>query len=196
MNVVKSKIIPLPRKDIDTDLIIPADFLKVTDQKGLGQHVFARLRAEDKNFPFNLEKYQGAQILVTRENFGCGSSREHAAWALSDWGIKVIIAPSFSDIFYSNSRQNFILPVILQTEFVEQILSKAAQSSYEIVVDLPRQRIVLPDKKELIFEIDPYMKKCLEDGIDDMEYLLGNLNEIREFAKSRDTSIFFNLKNL
>lgn len=197
MKQIKSKIIPLPRKDIDTDLIIPAEFLTVTTRVGLGEHVFSRLRKMDADFPFNLEKYKGAEILVTRSNFGCGSSREHAAWALADWGIKVVIAPSFADIFFNNAMKNGILPIVMDEEIVETIFEReSALGEYILEVDLPQQRVVFPGDEICEFDIDPYRKECLIEGMDDFDYLLANLPSIREFDAAHKEKIFFDLTNL
>ncbi|MEK7672831.1 MAG: 3-isopropylmalate dehydratase small subunit [Patescibacteria group bacterium] len=198
MKNIRSKIVPIPRKDIDTDLIISAEFLTVTDKKGLGEHVFERLRVSDPDFPLNFEKYKGAEILVARSNFGCGSSREHAAWALFDYGIKVVIAPSFSDIFYSNAMKNGILPLILEEKTVEEIFEDEAMNSgeYVVSVDLPNQIIELADGQKYEFKIDPYRKECLIKGMDDMDYLLENIAEINKFDKKHKNFIFFDTKNL
>ncbi len=190
MEKIKSKIIPLPRRDIDTDLIIPAEFLMVTDKKGLGKYVFSRVREMEKDFPFNLEEFSGCEILVVRENFGCGSSREHAAWALSDWGIKVIIAPSFADIFYNNALKNNILPIVASEGIVEEMLKGGIAE-----IDLPQQKVIFGDT-EFSFEIDPYRKECLIHGMDDMDYLLSASQEIKAFDKKHKKYLFFDLKNL
>ncbi len=192
MKIIKSKIISLNRKDIDTDLIIPADFLKITTKDGLGKHVFERLRSMDPAFPFNLPKYRGAKILVTGENFGCGSSREHAAWALRDWGIRVVIAPSFADIFFNNSMKNGILPIKLSTEVIDKIFSEElASGNYVIEVDLPNQRVILNDEEVHEFQIDSYRKECLIKEIDDMDYLIDNIDAIKKYDKKHSQHIFF-----
>jgi 3-isopropylmalate dehydratase small subunit len=178
--IIKSKIVPLPRADIDTDLIIPADFLTTTSKKGLGEHVFARLRMMEPNFPFNLEKYNGARILVAKKNFGCGSSREHAAWALRDWGIEVVVAPSFSDIFFSNAMKNGILPIILDEKIVDGIFECG---DCEIEVNLKEQKVILRDGEMVGFKIDPYRKECLLKNMDDLDYLLSQMDEIKKFDK-------------
>ncbi len=198
-NIIKSKIMPLPRADIDTDLIIPADFLTTTDKKGLGEHVFARLRMMEGNFPFNLKKYRDAKILVTRKNFGCGSSREHAAWALKDWGIEVVIAPSFSDIFFSNAMKNGILPIILEEKVVEWIFEEEKEKNgCELEVDLVKQIVKIPGKKDgfAMFAIDSYRKECLLKDMDDMDYLVSQMNEIEKFDKKHAANIFFDTKVL
>lgn len=179
-NIIKSRIIPLPRTDIDTDLIIPADFLTTTSKKGLGEHVFARLRMMEPDFPFNLEKYNGARILVAKKNFGCGSSREHAAWALRDWGIEVVIAPSFSDIFFSNAMKNGILPIILGEKIVDGIFEFG---DCEIEVNLKEQKVIFPNGEIFSFQIDQYRKECLLKNMDDLDYLLSQMSEIEKFDK-------------
>lgn len=191
--IIKSKIVPLPRADIDTDLIIPADFLTTTSKKGLGEHVFARLRIMEANFPFNLKKYREAKILVTKKNFGCGSSREHAAWALRDWGIEVVIAPSFSDIFFSNAMKNGILPIILDEKIVNEIF---AAGDCEIEVNLGEQKVILENGEEYGFQIDAYRKECLLKDMDDLDYLVSQMDEIEKFDKKHGKNIFFDTKVL
>lgn len=191
MKIIESKILPLARKDIDTDLIIPAEFLSRTTKEGYGEYVFDRLRKMDDSFPFNLSEYQDSMVLVARENFGCGSSREHAAWALSDWGIKVIIAPSFGDIFFNNSMKNGILPIVLDEEVVEKAL-KAEKA----VVNLPQQKLEIVGVGEFDFDIDPYRKECLIKGMDDMDYLLAHIEEIEGFDKVHAEKIFFDVNKL
>ncbi len=192
MDKVKSKVVPINRSDIDTDLIIPAEFLTVTVKTGLGKNLFARLKASDENFPFNLEKYKDAQILVAGKNFGCGSSREHAAWALNDAGIRVVIAPSFADIFYSNALKNGVLPVVLDQQIVDGIFEEEnGNGNYLIEVDLEKQTLSMPKGSVLGFELDPYRKECLMKGIDDMDYLLANISEIRKFDANHREKIFF-----
>lgn len=191
---IKSQIIPLPRKDVDTDLIIPADFLKGTGKEGLGKYLFFRLKKQEKDFPFNLKKYAAAQIIVAQENFGCGSSREHAPWALKDWGIKAIIAPSFGDIFYNNSLKNGLLPIVLDKKIVETIFERElASKKFEIKIDVSEQRVILPGNEIYDFEIDAYRKECLIRGMDDLDYLLKNLPTIRKFNKKHDKKLFFDI---
>jgi 3-isopropylmalate/(R)-2-methylmalate dehydratase small subunit len=193
MEIIRSKVLPLPRKDIDTDLIIPADFLSRTTKEGYGEYLFDRLRKMEADFPFNLEKYQDAEVLVVRENFGCGSSREHAAWALADWGIKVVVAPSFGDIFFSNAMKNGILPIVLESELVEKIF---AAGDIEVVVDLPKNTIEIPGVGNYEFAIDPYRKECLIKGIDDMDYLLEHMSDIAEFDREHAKHIFFDINKV
>jgi len=192
MNIITSQIIPVNRSHVDTDLIIPAEFLRSVTKKGFGQHLFARLRASDKSFPFNLEKYQGSKIMVAGMNFGCGSSREHAAWALADWGIRIIIAPSFADIFHQNALNNQILPIILQEHVIEMIFTKEAQhSTYEITVDLSNQTVRIPSGEIYPFSIDPYRKECLLNGMDDFDYLLSKRYQIDAFEQKNKSNRFF-----
>ncbi|MCB1136362.1 MAG: 3-isopropylmalate dehydratase small subunit [Chlamydiia bacterium] len=186
MDIVVSPVIPLPRSDINTDLIIPAEFLTTTQRTGLGQHLFSGLRKIEDDFPLNQERYQNCSILVARENFGCGSSREHAAWALRDWGIQVVLAPSFADIFYNNAMNNQLLPAKLDAAVIETILSAAAQTHpYSITVSLSTQSVQLPDGSKHYFEIDPYRKECLLKDLDDLDYLLMSLPEIEAFDQRR-----------
>lgn len=191
--IIKSKIVPLPREDIDTDLIIPADFLTTTDKKGLGEHVFARLRVMEPDFPFNLRRYQGASILVVKKNFGCGSSREHAVWALRDWGIEIVIAPSFADIFFNNAMKNGILPIVLDEKIVNEIF---AAGDCEIEVNVAAQKVILPSGEVFNFQIDPYRKECLLKGMDDLDYLVSRMFEIERFDKKHAENIFFDTKVL
>jgi 3-isopropylmalate/(R)-2-methylmalate dehydratase small subunit len=192
MKTIKSKIVPIPRKDIDTDLIIPATHLKTTVKTGMANYLFQGLRLMYPKFPLNLKKYDKAEIMVTGENFGCGSSREHAAWAISDWGIKAIIAPSFSDIFYSNALKNKILPIILDEKIVNKIFKEEkCGKSYEIEIDIEKQIVTLPDGNKYEFNMDPYRKKCFMEDMDDVDYLLANIKEITNFKKNQ--KIFFDL---
>lgn len=192
MNIITSQVIPLNRSHVDTDLIIPAEFLRSITKQGFGQHLFARLRASDKSFPFNLNKYQGSKIMIAGMNFGCGSSREHAAWALLDWGIRVIIAPSFADIFHQNALNNKILPVVLPEQIIEMIFAKEAQQmAYEITVDLSNQTVKIPSGETFPFSIDPYRKECLLHGMDDFDYLLSKRPQIDAFEQKNWAHRFF-----
>ena len=184
MREIESKVVPVSRANIDTDVIIPADYLKVVSKDGLGKHLFERMK-EHEDFKFFMdENRQDAQILVARENFGCGSSREHAPWALSDWGFRVVIAPNFADIFKNNARKNQILLIEIDVSDVEKILSDASKDSeYGLKIDLPNQVVILPDGTEFQFEIDQYNKMCLIKEIDDLDYLLSKLGEIQEFKR-------------
>lgn len=192
MNIITSQIIPVNRSHVDTDLIIPAEFLRSVTKIGFGQHLFARLRAADKNFPFNLEKYQGSKIMVAGMNFGCGSSREHAAWALVDWGIRIIIAPSFADIFHQNALNNQILPIVLSEQVIEMIFAEETRhTTYEITVDLSNQTVTVPSGEIYSFSIDPYRKECLLHGMDDFDYLLSKRSQIDAFEQKNKSNRFF-----
>lgn len=192
MNIITSQIIPLNRSHVDTDQIIPVEFLRSVTKIGFGQHLFARLRAADKSFPFNLEKYQGSKIMVAGMNFGCGSSREHAAWALLDWGIRIIIAPSFADLFHQNALNNQILPIVLSEQAIEMIFAEeAGVAAYEITVDLPNQTVEVPSGEIYSFSIDPYKKECFLHGIDDFDYLLSKHSQIEAFEQKNKHKRFF-----
>lgn len=195
--LIKSHIIPLPRKDVDTDLIIPADFLKGTGKTGLGKHLFCRLKEQEKDFPFNKKEYAKAKILLAQENFGCGSSREHAAWALTDWGIQVVITPSFGDIFYSNSLKNGLLPIVLDKEIVETIFEReSASGKLNVQVDVEHQKVILPGGESYDFQIDPYRKDCFINGMDDLDYLLKSTPEIQSFVKKHKRELFFDVSKI
>jgi 3-isopropylmalate/(R)-2-methylmalate dehydratase small subunit len=197
MKSIKSQIIPLPYADINTDLILPAEFLTTIVKHGLGQHLFATMRKMDPSFPLNLKKYDSAKIIVTRRNFGCGSSREHAAWAIVDRGIQVVIAPSFADIFYSNAIKNHLLPLVLDAEIIEHIFNWEKQSSeYVVSVDLVEQKVILPNETSYSFEINGYDKHALIHEIDNLDYLLSQLDKIKAFDEKHRTNIFLNTKAL
>ncbi|MGE8207387.1 3-isopropylmalate dehydratase small subunit [Heyndrickxia sp. NPDC080065] len=168
----KGLVVPLGRANIDTDQIIPKQFLKRIERKGFGECLFYHWRFNDngevqQDFPLNQEKYQGAQILVTGLNFGCGSSREHAPWALQDYGFKVIIAPSFADIFYNNCLKNGILPIVLGENAVDSILQEAELESLYFTVDLENQ-LLISGNYQYKFTIDAYQKETLLKGLDDI----------------------------
>jgi len=188
---LNSTVIPLDMNDVDTDMLIPAQYLTRTSQDGFGQFLFQRLRENDKNFPLNQEKYQKAEILVAKQNFGCGSSREHAVWAILDWGIKVIIATSFADIFFSNSAKNGLVLIKLEEQKITEILQKATNSDYKITVDLENQNLVLPDQTEYSFDFDPFRKECILNGFTDLDYILANQKEIENFEQKRLENTFF-----
>ncbi|AQS83717.1 MAG: 3-isopropylmalate dehydratase small subunit [Acetobacter aceti] len=182
---------PLPEANIDTDKIIPARFLKTTKRTGLGVHAFDSMRyhpdgSENPDFVLNREPYRKAEILVTHENFGCGSSREHAPWALLDFGIRCVIAPSFADIFFNNSFKNGILPIRLPREVCDMLMGDASQgSNSRITVDLARQVVIRPDGQEISFEIDPLRKHLLLEGLDDIGQTLKRENAIETFEDKR-----------
>ena len=170
----------LDRIDVDTDQIIPKQFLKKIERTGFGQHLFHDWRYLDdggrqpnQDFPLNHARYQGAQILVTRENFGCGSSREHAPWALLEYGFHSIIAPSFADIFYNNCFKNGILPVALPTARVEMLFQEIeAHEGCRLTIDLQQQQVATPCGRNFDFEIDPFAKERLLKGMDDIGWTL------------------------
>ncbi|MFA6058621.1 MAG: 3-isopropylmalate dehydratase small subunit [Taibaiella sp.] len=165
------RAIPLDMDNVDTDMIIPAQFLTKINRNGYGEHVFARLREQDKNFVFNDPHYQSLEILLTKANFGCGSSREHAVWALKQAGIKVVIAPSYSDIFYNNSANNGLLTIILPEVNINTLIEQTLKEDIEITVDL-QQQIITTKNANYSFDYDPFRKTCLLNGQDDFDYLL------------------------
>ena len=193
-------VAPLDRANVDTDAIIPKQFLKSIKRSGFGPNLFDEWRYLDvgqpgedctnrpKNpdFLLNLPRYQGAQVLLTRQNFGCGSSREHAPWALLDFGFKVIIAESYADIFFNNCFKNGILPIILPAEQLDSLFSQVlATPGYKLVVDLENQKIFCPDGKSIAFDVDPFRKECLLNGWDDIGLTLRHADAIRAFETKR-----------
>ena len=182
---------PLNMENVDTDKIIPARFLKTIKRTGLGVHLFASLRYQDDgsekaDFVLNQPKYRHAEILVAGENFGCGSSREHAPWALLDFGIRCVIAPSFADIFHGNCFKNGILPVVLPRDVCEQLMADAALgTNARITVDLARQVVVRPDGQEIGFEVDAFRKHCLLNGLDDIGLTLEHAAAIDKYEARR-----------
>ena len=179
----------LPMINVDTDMIIPKQYLKTIKRTGLGKGLFADLRYDDKGDPvpdFILHKppYTEAKILITGENFGCGSSREHAPWALLDFGIRCLIAPSFADIFYNNCFKNGILPIALPQAEIDKLIDDAARgANATLAVDLPSQEIRGPDGGAIHFDIDPFRKRCLLEGLDDIALTLEKANSIEAFEK-------------
>ena len=175
---VEGRAYALPLSNIDTDLIIPKQFLKRIERTGFGEYLFWDWAREENGAPIsgfelNRPEAQGASVLVTRRNFGCGSSREHAPWALEDWGFRVLIAPSFADIFYNNSLKNGLLPVALPEATVNMLLDLVEEEpETRIVVNLEEQKVVLPDGQALGFDIDPFRKMCLLQGVDDLGYIM------------------------
>ena len=190
IQIIKSTVVPLPAENIDTDQIIPARFLKATTRDGFGKNLFRdwRYKDDDENQPnpgFNLNNptYKG-NILVAGKNFGCGSSREHAAWAIKDYGFQVVVSSFFADIFSNNALNNFLLPVKVSDAFLEKIFNRVNENpAQEITVDLATQTISIVDNTRETFEINPYKKECLLNGFDDIDYLLNMLNEIETFEK-------------
>jgi 3-isopropylmalate/(R)-2-methylmalate dehydratase small subunit len=180
---------PLDRANVDTDMIIPKQFLKKIERTGFGIHLFHELRytdyegtIENKDFILNNELYRNATLLLSRDNFGSGSSREHAPWALFDYGFRVIIAPSFADIFYNNCSKNGILPVKLSSEEVDQLFKQVYKLPGSIIkVDLKSQKVTAPNGMEYIFKIDPFIKLCLIKGLDQIEWTLKFDDEITKY---------------
>ena len=186
---VTSHAVPLPAENVDTDQIIPARFLKVTDKNGLGASLFCDWRyladgSPNPKFVLNEPASQGAQILLAGDNFGSGSSREHAPWALTGWGLKAIISTSFADIFKSNSLKNGLLPVVVSKEVHAKLFAAVnADRSAKISIDLPTQTLTLPDGSTTTFPIDDFAKHCLLNGIDQLGYLLSFDAEITKYEQ-------------
>jgi len=182
---------PLNMANVDTDKIIPARFLKTIKRSGLGVHLFDTLRylpdgSENPDFLLNQPKYRQAEILVAGENFGCGSSREHAPWALLDFGIRCVIAPSFADIFHGNCFKNGILPIALPAEICEQLMADAALGhNARITVDLAEQVVIRPDGTRIPFQVDAFRKHCLLNGLDDIGLTLEHAPAIDAFEAKR-----------
>ena len=183
---------PLPIVNVDTDMIIPKQYLKTIKRTGLGKGLFDEMRYdadgnENPDFVLNKPAYRNAQILVAGENFGCGSSREHAPWALLDFGIRCVIAPSFADIFFNNCFKNGILPIVLPQEEVDKLMDDAQRGSNAVLtVDLENQVINGPDGGEIAFEVDPFRKRCLLEGLDDIGLTMEKASNIDAFeARAR-----------
>ena len=185
------RVIPLPRRNVDTDLIIPAQYLTSVSRDGYGQNLFRRLRDADPEFVLNRPEFSGAQVLAAQDNFGCGSSREHAVWALQGAGIQAVIAPSFADIFSGNSAKNGLLLIRLPIETVEEILAGAKDGSYTVQIDLPEQIVTLPDGTAHSFPYDAFRKHCLMNGLDDIDYLLSEHEALRQYRRSQQNHCFF-----
>ena len=195
-------VAPLDRSNVDTDAIIPKQFLKSIKRSGFGPNAFDEWRYMDvgqpgqdnsnrpknPNFVLNQPRYQGAEVLLTRANFGCGSSREHAPWALLDYGFKAIIAESFADIFFNNCFKNGILPIVLPKAELDALFAQTeASPGYKLVIDLAVQTISRPDGKKIAFDIDPFRKECLLNGWDDIGLTLRHADEIHAFEAKRRT---------
>ncbi len=178
---------PMPLINVDTDMIIPKQFLKTIKRSGLGVNLFDEMRYDDDgneiaDFVLNQPAYRNAEILVAGDNFGCGSSREHAPWALLDFGIRCVIAPSFADIFFNNCFKNGILPIVLPQEEVDKLMDDAARgANATISVDLENQVITGPDGGSISFEVDPFRKHCLLNGLDDIGLTLEKSTQIEAF---------------
>jgi 3-isopropylmalate/(R)-2-methylmalate dehydratase small subunit len=203
LNQHQGIVAPMDRANVDTDAIIPKQFLKSIKRSGFGPHLFDAWRYEDegqpgvdcskrplrKDFVLNQPRYKGASILVARRNFGCGSSREHAPWALEDYGFRVVIAPSYADIFFNNCFKNGVLPIVLSEDDVEQIFQMiAANEGFELKVDLPAQTVSSVDGKfSRKFDVEPFRKHCLINGLDDIGLTLQHADKIKSYETKRLT---------
>jgi 3-isopropylmalate/(R)-2-methylmalate dehydratase small subunit len=198
--VHKGLVAPMDRANVDTDAIIPKQFLKSIKRSGFGPNLFDEWRYLDKgepgqdpgsrkanpDFVLNQARYQGASVLLARENFGCGSSREHAPWALDQYGFRALIAPSYADIFFNNCFKNGLLPIALPAPVVDKLFDEvAAFVGYSLTIDLPRQVIVKPDGSEIGFDVQPFRKQCLVNGWDDIGLTLRHADKIRAFEAER-----------
>ncbi len=193
-------VVPLDRPNVDTDAIIPKQFLKSIKRSGFGPNLFDEWRYLDHGEPgmdnstrplnpefvLNQARYEGAQVLLGRDNFGCGSSREHAPWALEDYGFRCIIAPSFADIFYNNCFKNGILPIVLDASIVDQLFKETeASEDYQLSVDLPEQKVTTPSGESFAFEVDEFRKYCLLNGLDDIGLTLQHVDDIKAYEEKR-----------
>ena len=193
-------VAPLDRANVDTDAIIPKQFLKSIKRSGFGPNAFdewryldhgepgmdCSTRPQNPDFVLNQPRYQGAQILLTRDNFGCGSSREHAPWALEDYGFRALIGPSFADIFFNNCFKNGVLPIVLPATEIDTLFAQVdAQPGYRLVIDLEGQTITRPDGTVLPFTVDAFRKYCLLNGLDDVGLTLRHADKIRAFEAAR-----------
>ena len=198
--VLNGLVAPLDRANVDTDAIIPKQFLKSIARSGFGQNLFDAWRFLDAgepgqdpatrrlnpDFVLNQARYRGASVLLARENFGCGSSREHAPWALEQFGFRALIAPSYADIFFNNCFKNGVLPIQLPADQVARLFDEVAGFvGYQLTIDLPRQVIVKPDGSELPFDVQPFRKYCLVNGFDDIGLTLRHADKIRAFEAER-----------
>jgi 3-isopropylmalate/(R)-2-methylmalate dehydratase small subunit len=196
-------VLPLDRANVDTDFIIPKQFLKSIKRSGFGVNLFDEHRYLDKgepdadnskrplnpDFVLNLPRYAGASVLLARDNFGCGSSREHAPWALDDYGFRAILAPSYADIFFNNCFKNGLLPIVLPREVIDTLFDEvAANEGYNLTIDLPAQEIRKPDGTVLHFEVDTFRKECLIEGLDDIGITLQDSDKIQEFESQWRTT--------
>ncbi|APJ04300.1 3-isopropylmalate dehydratase small subunit [Silvanigrella aquatica] len=179
------KCIPLEMNDVDTDLIIPAQYLTSTSQKGYGENLFKRLKDQSPEFVFNQHKYLGASILITKENFGCGSSREHAVWALQEYGIQAIIASSFADIFSGNSLKNRLILIQMDKEIINKLILNSKKNDYFLDIHIVHNKIYSSLDEDFSFEMDNYQKSCFINGFDEFDYLLSFRNKIEEFKQQQ-----------
>ncbi len=194
---------PMDRANVDTDMIIPKQFLKTIKRSGFGKNLFDQLRYLDEGqpdqscegrplnaeFPLNFERYQGASVLIARKNFGCGSSREHAPWALDDYGFRAVIASSYADIFYNNSFKNGLLPVVLDESIIDQLFAEMyACVGYQLTIDLYEKVVVTPTGESFSFEVDEFRRHCLLDGLDDIGLTLEDADFIKAYEQKRRAS--------
>ena len=199
-NLHKGLVAPMDRENVDTDAIIPKQFLKSIKKTGFGPNLFDEWRYLDAGFPgqdpasrrlnpdfvLNQPRYAGASILLARKNFGCGSSREHAPWAIDQYGFRAIIAPSYADIFFNNSFKNGLLPIVLSESQVDQLFNETlAFPGYSVTIDLERQRIIKPQGEEIAFEVQAFRKYCLINGLDDIGLTLRYADKIKAFEALR-----------
>ena len=193
-------VAPMDRSNVDTDMIIPKQFLKSIKRTGFGPNLFDELRYLDEgqpdqdtsqrplnpDFVLNQARYRHASVLLARRNFGCGSSREHAPWALEDFGFRVIVAPSFADIFYNNCFKNGLLPIVLDEDIVDRLFRETAeQPGYQLTVDLQAKTVTTPDGDRFAFEVDDFRRHCLLNGLDDIGVTLEDADTIRAYENSR-----------
>ncbi len=198
--VLKGLVAPMDRANVDTDAIIPKQFLKSIERTGFGDNLFDEWRYLDHgepgmdvskrprnpDFVLNQERYQGAQILLARRNFGCGSSREHAPWALQEYGFRALVAPSFADIFYNNCFKNGLLPVVLDEAEVDALFKQVvAAPGYELTIELENQQVTTPDGTRYAFEVDAFKKHCLLNGLDEIGLTLEHADDIRAYEDRR-----------
>ena len=191
-------VAPMDRANVDTDMIIPKQFLKSIKRSGFGPNLFDELRYQDEgrpdqdnsqrplnmDFPLNWPRYEAASILLARKNFGCGSSREHAPWALDDYGFRVVIAPSYADIFYNNCFKNGLLPIVLNEEIVDKLFDELSEKiGFSLTVDLAEQTITQADGQVIHFEVEAFRKKCLLDGLDEIGLTLKHVDAIGQFEQ-------------
>jgi len=211
-NEIKALVAPLNRANVDTDQIIPKQFLKSIKRSGFGPNLFDEWRYLDegqpgqdcsqrpmnKDFVLNQQRYAGAKILLAQQNFGCGSSREHAPWALLDYGFRCIIAPSYADIFYNNCFKNGILPIILNEKSIDELFTQVeANEGYQLQIDLAEQKVTTPAGESISFEVGAFRKHCLLEGLDDIGLTLEDAESIKAYEQNRKQDkpwLFNNLK--
>jgi 3-isopropylmalate/(R)-2-methylmalate dehydratase small subunit len=196
----KGLVVPLDRSNVDTDAIIPKQYLKSISRTGFGPTLFDdwryvesgepgmdhSKRTINEEFVLNQSRYQGASVLLARENFGCGSSREHAVWALTDFGINAVIAPSYADIFFNNSFKNGLLPIVLSEDIVSKLFAEVSdEDGYELTIDLEQQKVMTSSGDQYGFEVDEFRKYCLLNGLDDIGLTLQHADAIRQYEEQR-----------